>query len=209
MFVKTRVFLYCYNVKNSHYKKALAYVQKKHAGQVRDNGLPAWHHLMRVSAILEHTFAKTGEGDKREQEVIIRAALGHDIFEDTDATEKEVAEIFGARGLELIKGMTNRWGDKEKKKYVRQVVRSEEAVRLIKLADLCDNITSVAYNIKSLGCSWVLHYFLPIVTPMRHAIIKTRFRKYKRTASLLMFILSSAAMLLADEIGHSCSLRKK
>lgn len=196
-------------MRDYRYKKALQFVQKKHKGQFRDNGLPAWHHLMRVSAILEHALAETKEGSSEERKIIIRAALGHDIFEDTDATEKEVLKIFGARGLELIKGMTNWRGDKEKKKYVRQVARSEEAVRLIKLADLCDNITSVAYNLKSLGRTWTESYFLPIVTPMRHAVVKTQFRKYKKTASFFIFMVGAAAVLLDNEITHSRFAKKK
>lgn len=207
--VKTRFFIYCCFMRDYRYKKALQFAQKKHKGQFRDNGLPAWHHLVRVSAILERVFQETKEGSAKERETIVCAALGHDLFEDTDATEKEILEIFDARGLALIKGMTNRWGDKERKKYIRQMIQSEEAIRLTKLADLYDNITSVAYNLKSLGLPWTENYFLPIVTPMRHAVVKTRFRKYKKTAFLFIFIVGVAATLLDNEITHSRSIKKR
>ena len=115
-------------------------------------------------------------------------------------TEKEVLVVFGARGLTLIRGMTNWWGDKEKPRYIKQICASEEAVRLIKLADLCDNYTSVVYNIKSLGVPWTKFYFLPIVSPMREAISKTTFRTYKKSAEILLRAIHRAALLLEEEV---------
>lgn len=186
------------------FKKALKFIQKHHGGQFRDNGLPAWHHLLRVSRILSHTFDVTKEGNNAQENLVIPlAALGHDIFEDTKATEKEVEKIFGARGLVLIKGMTNWRGDEEKPRYIKQVCASEEAVRLIKLADLCDNYTSVVYNIKALGVPWTQSYFLPIVSPMRSAIAKTKFKTFKKSAAILMTAIERAVILLDEEIKSS------
>ncbi|MBI2056436.1 MAG: hypothetical protein HYT37_03565 [Candidatus Sungbacteria bacterium] len=132
--------------------------------------------------------------------IIPLSALGHDIFEDTKATEKEVEKIFGKRGLALIQGMTNWWGDKEKPKYIKQVCSSKEAVRLIKLADLCDNYTSVVYNLKALGVEWTQLYFLPIVSPMRNAISKTKFKIFKKSAAILLQAIDRASLLLDEEI---------
>ncbi len=182
------------------FTKALSFIKKQHAGQFRDNGLPAWHHLLRVSRILSHTLEETKEGTPEERNNLPLAALGHDIFEDTKATEAEIQTIFGNRGLVLIQGMTNWWGDGEKPKYIKQICASEEAVRLIKLADLCDNYTSVVYNIKSLGVKWSTSYFLPIVRPMREAIIKTRFKKFKKSSEILIPAIHRASLLLEEEI---------
>ncbi len=186
--------------KKTAYKNALLFVQKRHAGQFRANRVPAWHHLARVSETLAHVLKETQEGSAQERFLISLAALGHDLLEDTDAKKSEIEKIFGVRGLELIKGMTNWWGDKEKPRYIRQVTRAEEAVRLVKLADLYDNITSVTYNLKILGVRWTTSYFLPIVTPMRRVIVKTKFRRYRKTAKILIFFANTAACLLDEEV---------
>ncbi|MBI2109479.1 MAG: hypothetical protein HYT93_04950 [Parcubacteria group bacterium] len=180
--------------------KELQFVKKKHGGRFRARGVPEWYHLARVSNVLEIVLRRTKEGNPKERRTIVAAALGHDVLEDTDATEEEIVKIFGKKGLTLILGMTNRWGDGEKKRYVRQVVSAPEGVRLIKLSDLYDNITSVVYNLDTLGLSWTHSYFLPIVTPMRKAILKTKFSHFKKTAEILKSMVNISAELLLLEI---------
>jgi len=182
------------------FKNALSFVQKKHAGQTRDNSLPAWHHLLRVSRVLNLVLNITKEGSIQKKFIITLAALGHDLLEDTDAKEPEIKAVFGDGGLRLIQGMTNWWGDNEKKKYIKQVLHSEESVRLIKLADLYDNISSVCYNIKALGKKWTISYFLPIVTPMRKAVAKTKFKQFSQSAKLLINMILIASLLLEEEL---------
>lgn len=181
------------------FKKALSFVQKKTRGQFRANGLPTWHHLARVSNILKFTLNETKEGNRQDKLLIPLASLGHDLLEDTNSSEAEIKEIFEERGLFLIKGMTNWWGDKEKKLYIKQVINSEETVRIIKLADLYDNISDVTYNIKNLGLKWTDSYFLPIVNPMLQAVKKTKFKRYKKTSSLLIFMADAKLSLLLEE----------
>lgn len=183
-----------------NYTKSLEFVKEKHKGQVRAGDVPAWFHLARVSNLLEHVLGITKEGSFDERQTIFISALGHDVIEDTNVTEKEVRNVFGNNGLKLIKGMTNQFGDDNVGPYVRSITRSLEEVRLIKLSDLYDNITSVIYNLHVLGLKWTKSYFLPIVTPMRKAIVKTRFRKFKKTGKLLISMVNSSADLLESEI---------
>ena len=182
------------------FKKALRYAQKMHAGQTRAGGMPVWHHLLRVSETLGTILKETGEGSVAERKIIPIAALGHDILEDTKATQEEVGSVFGERGLELIRGMTNWLGDKNHGPYIKAMAAAEEAVRLIKLADSFDNFTSVAYNLTLLGEKWAYSYFLPIVLPMRQKIFKTRFVTYKKTAEKLMFLVDTGWNLLRAEL---------
>lgn len=182
------------------FNAALRLVKEKHKGQFRAGRVPVWHHLARVSNILQFVLKETGEGNANEQFLISTAALGHDILEDTDAKESEVKAVFGKRGFQIIKSMTNSWGDKNVKPYVRQVASSEEAVRLVKLADLYDNHISVVYNLHILGLKWTNSYFLPVVTPMRRAVTKTKFKKFKKSAAHLVLLVNSAAFLLEQEI---------
>lgn len=189
--------------KQTQFDRALKFVQKKHQGQFRADKVPVWRHLTRVSKTLDHALSQAKEGTASERALIYTSALGHDLLEDTNATEREIEHIFGAKGLSLIKGMTNKDGDKNVSRYVEHMAHAPEEVRLIKLADMYDNVTGVTYNLKTLGLKWTNGYFLPIVIPMRGVILKTNFRKYKKTAAILKTMVKAAFSLLEDEIKRS------
>lgn len=184
------------------FDKALEFVKKHHAGQCHANDVPVWHHLARVSKRLEFILEHTQEGSVDERKTLVVAALGHDLLEDTKVSEREVEKVFGKQGLQFILGMTNTWGDDNVAPYVEKVSRASEEVRLIKLADLCDNITSVTYNLAVLGEKWTNSYFLPIVTPMKEAVVKTSFEKYKKAGEGLVLMVNAAFSLLKDELSR-------
>ena len=185
------------------YVRSFEYIKKMHKGQFRAGKAPVWQHLLRVSQILKSSLELTGEGNLGEKFDIYFSALGHDLLEDTSAKEGNIRKIFGDMGLKLIEGMTNSWGDQEKPRYIKKVCNSEEAVRLIKLADLIDNYSHVSCTINLLGLKWVKSFFLPIVVPMKEAIIKTKFKKFNKTADLLCKILYISATNLDVEISRS------
>ena len=181
-------------------KKALALVQRAHEGQTRaDGSVPAWHHLDRVSLLLEKVLAGSGEGTPEERDDIALAGLGHDAVEDTEVTEQELREAFGERGFALIMGMTNRLGDDDVGPYVRQVAAAEEGVRLIKLADLYDNCTSVLYDLFVLKPQWAEGWFLPIVEPMIEAVLPTSFTTYAAAAERLKGMVRTSHEMLRNE----------
>lgn len=181
------------------FSKVLKFVREKHKGQVRAGGVPAWHHLARVSSLLYFLLNNNKECTPNNRFNIALAGLGHDILEDTEATINEVEDNFGADGSRVIKGMTNNWGDNHTRPYIKKIINSEEPVRLVKLADLYDNMTNVAYSFNLLGLKWVTSYFLPIVIPMKKAVVKTHFKKYKKTASQLITLVNSAEEILLKE----------
>lgn len=185
------------------YVQALRFVKRKHRRQFRADHVPAWDHLAHVSAVLSYALEKFKEGNSGERKIIAIAALGHDVLEDTTATKKEVEAIFGERGLELIEGMTNTWGDDHPKAYAAKMRKNEEAVRLVKLADLYDNITSVAFHFPSLGLKWTTSYFLPIVSPMWRAVRSTKFRRYPRTSRELITLVGASFALLEWEVKNA------
>jgi (p)ppGpp synthase/HD superfamily hydrolase len=174
------------------YKKRLQYVQKMHEGQVHANKVPVSHHLERVSARLKQLFEIYSEGNEVDRKDIYLAALGHDILEDTPATKEDILTVFGERQYSIIFGMTNEWGDDNVLPYVKKVSIAEEGVRLIKLSDLLDNITSVTYNIAVLKPEWVDRFFLPVVTPMKDAVLETEFTLYPQTAQQLKLMMKLA-----------------
>ena len=181
------------------YKSALAFVIKKHAAIRYANDVPASHHLARVSERLEELLERYDEGTLEERRAIVIGALGHDVREDTDATAAELGEIFTPAELALIDGMTNKGGDTNVQPYVEKIVASPEEVRLIKLSDLCDNITAVLYTIAVLGKKWTADYFLPVVTPMKEAVLKTSFTRYPNTAQFLKAHVELSYTLLLEE----------
>ena len=183
------------------FSRALAFVKEKHAGKVRAGNDPTWHHLYRVARTLEMTLREYDEGDARTRDLLPVAALGHDVLEDTDATEHEVRSVFGDEGYEIIWGMTNEWGDDHVGPYIEKVVTAAEPVRLVKLSDLYDNISNVLFCFPILGEEWTRSYFLPIVTPMRERITQTDFSKFPKTAAELKRAVEKSATLL-DERMH-------
>lgn len=182
------------------FSKALAFVKKHHRGQYRAARVPAWLHLFRVALRLRAVLEETREGTKDDRIIIVRSALGHDLLEDTKASESAAKKIFGERGMRYIRGMTNSWGDQEKARYIQQIVRSEEEVRLIKLSDLYDNITSVVHTLPLLGKKWTESYFLPIVEPAAKAVLKTPFRRYRKAAFILAGSVERELALLRAEL---------
>lgn len=180
-------------------ESVLNFIKIIHAGGVRAGNVPVWHHLDRVSKLLEIIMRETNEGDERDREMISLSGLGHDSLEDTKVTEEELQKYFGEEGLKLIVGMTNRFGDDHPEPYVAQICGGSEGVRLIKLSDLYDNCASVIYTLKELGTKWVDNYFLPIVTPMIEAITKTEFRIYPKSAERLKKMVTASYAMLSNE----------
>lgn len=183
---------------DADFKKALAYVQEKHRGQTQANDVPVWYHLTRVSRRLDYFLHHFNEGSLEERKIITRAALGHDLLEDTTATLPEIEKIFGASGMKLIQGMTNEEGDEDVTKYVQKMATESEDVRLIKLSDLFDNITSVTVNFSVLGDEWIRSFFLRIVSPMVEVVTKTEFKKYPKTGEHLKLLVTQSHDLLLE-----------
>ena len=181
-------------------KKALDLIRRIHVGQTRaDKTVPAWHHLDRVSRLLETVLRESGEGTSEERDTIALAGLGHDALEDTTVRDEDLKVAFGERGYSLIVGMTNRHGDDHPEPYVQQIMSADEGVRLIKLADLYDNLTSASYLIFIHGLPWTVERFMPIVEPMVKAIIPTEFHTFPRSAVRLKGMVSTSHSMILDE----------
>lgn len=127
--------------------KATQYIAKKHDGQYRKGlNIPYSTHLFGVARILK----TAGYGES-----VVIAGLLHDVFEDTNATEEEVKEIFGLEVLQLVKAVSEK--DKsvewyERKKQVIDIIAhlSEEELA-VALAEKIQNLNSMEYVIETLG----------------------------------------------------------
>lgn len=176
------------------------YVKAKHSGQERAGGVPAWHHVVRVGQLLNITLTKNSEVTPSMLGSVTLAGYGHDLLEDTSATKEEIIAIAGEAAYELIFELTNEWGDEDVMPYVDKMIRASEEARLIKLADLYDNMTNVTYTIPLLGTSWVHSFFLPTVVPMFKEMSMAKFELCSRTGSELQSLAQISYEQLLGEL---------
>ncbi len=92
-----RVAGYIDNPNEALLNKAYVYAMQKHGEQKRASGDPYFSHPLEVAAILT---------DLHLDEETIAVALLHDTIEDTDATRREIDELFGEKIGHLVEGLT-------------------------------------------------------------------------------------------------------
>lgn len=120
-------------------ERAIAFAALKHQGQLDKAGIPYIFHPMRVM-LLVHPF-----GDEAAQ-----AAVLHDVIEDCNVTEIELAEEgFSIRVIEAVVALT-RIMDPVKEDYFDFINRCKlnPLARMIKNADIMDNMSRMQ-NINS------------------------------------------------------------
>ncbi|MBT8485734.1 MAG: HD domain-containing protein [Phycisphaerae bacterium] len=117
--------------------EAAALAARAHAGQRRRDGqTPYAAHPTRVALWLA---AACGERD----EAILAAALLHDVIEDRDVDFDEIEERVGVEVARLVATLTKdkRLVESEREAaYDAQLAAGPSAARLIKLADVYDNL---------------------------------------------------------------------
>ncbi|MBI4022900.1 bifunctional (p)ppGpp synthetase/guanosine-3',5'-bis(diphosphate) 3'-pyrophosphohydrolase [Candidatus Berkelbacteria bacterium] len=170
----------------------LTLVRRAHGSQSRSGGrIPYWHHCAGVAELLAWAFERSGEiPEPVAYEDFHLAALGHDLYEDTEVTRAEIIDAFGPRVDELIEALTNRQGDDHQAAYHRQIATGPEEARLIKLCDLIDNTLSVAEALPELGQDWVKNTFLPIVSGMQTVVLAATYPTFPVTGRVLGELLA-------------------
>lgn len=125
--------------------KALLYAQKKHEGQKRLSGDPFFIHPLAVATILVDM--------QMDFETVI-AALLHDVLEDTDTSEEEMQNLFGAQIVNLVDGVTKISTVKAKSKTIQEAetlrkmliaMTKDIRVIIIKLADKLHNMSTLEF----------------------------------------------------------------
>ncbi len=124
--------------------EAISFAAKKHRRQKRKGSdqEPYINHPLEVLNLL------TNVGRVEDFDILIAAVL-HDTIEDTDASEAEITELFGARVSKMVLELTD---DKSLPKATRKQLQIEhaphisEGAKQIKLCDKISNIRDVSAN---------------------------------------------------------------
>jgi (p)ppGpp synthase/HD superfamily hydrolase len=144
----------------------LALVQERHDHQTRNGDLksPYWLHCYGVAVLLDKAIEQHRPGLAAEQrDTLYLAALGHDLYEDTDTKRAEIVMTYSSEVDELISAMTNEGSDEDRAAYLQKLRAASDETILIKLADVIENTTSVCAHQEQLGDEWIRGFFMPII----------------------------------------------
>ncbi len=123
------------------YFEALAFAAEQHKYQRRGgyDPLPYINHLIKVStAIIEI--------GKEENSDIILASILHDVIEDSEITNKDLKEHFGATVADIVTELTDDMTIPYEDRKALQIARAPQlsiAARKIRIADKASNIRDI------------------------------------------------------------------
>lgn len=122
------------------WQRAASYSAFAHRHQLRKDGkTPYVAHVFRVALTVSQVF---GHAD----EVTLSIAILHDTIEDTTTDYEDIAHLFGeevARGVAFLTKNMALPEEEREKTYDAALARAPWQVKLIKLADVYDNLCDV------------------------------------------------------------------
>ncbi|MFW6050771.1 MAG: RelA/SpoT family protein [Myxococcota bacterium] len=125
--------------------RAYVYSARMHDGQVRKSGDPYFIHPVAVADII---------ADMRLDTASVAAALLHDVVEDTDVDQDDIAKLFGREVAFLVDGVTKLGRvnfackeDQQAESFRKMLVAMARDIRvlLVKLADRLDNMRTLEH----------------------------------------------------------------
>ncbi len=126
---------------NHPWQAAAAMAARAHRDQLRKDGAtPYVSHPVRVALTVALRFGVSDEA-------VIAAALLHDVIEDTTIDYDDLAARFGTQVADLVAAVSKdpRLPEPEReRRYDEQLAKAPWQARLIKLADVYDNLTDAA-----------------------------------------------------------------
>ena len=122
---------------------ALAFARVQHMGQTRPGGESQLEHVMRVA--LRSTQFACEEGFGSDAEDLIASALLHDVLEDTNATDVELAERFGVRVARIVRAVSHVEEEEADEVYLRRVFAGGRLAVMVKRSDRLDNLDTLRH----------------------------------------------------------------
>ncbi len=116
-------------------RNAFVFAKERHEKQLRKDGSPYIIHPLRIANMIGLEWGIR-------QAPLIAAALLHDVIEDTQTTIREVKDGFGDEIGKLVDGLTMWPGSETPEVYLKRVSRGPRELRIIKCADVLDNLRS-------------------------------------------------------------------
>lgn len=112
--------------------QAYEFANLAHQGQLRDDGTPFFSHPVQVATILSEI---------TDDEVLIAAALLHDVIEDTFVTYDGVVDAFGVEVADLVNEVTHE-GSPDSKGYYFPRLKTQRGI-MLKFADRLSNLSDM------------------------------------------------------------------
>lgn len=130
---------------HDHWQRAVSFAARVHQGQVRkDRVTPYAAHPFRVAMTVRHVF---GVDDP----VALCTALLHDAIEDTATDYDDIYQAFGSDVADAVAHLTKDMrlpNSSREPAYDQQLTQASWQTRLVKLADVYDNICDTQNTIK-------------------------------------------------------------
>ena len=120
-------------------RTAVAMAVSRHKEQHREGGEMYVNHVLRVGSRVAE-YAQNLE----KPEVLIKAAILHDILEDTPTSEEEIEQKFGKEILEIVKAVSHRDEDESDEEYLNRVAAGGKLAVLVKRFDRLENLNDLA-----------------------------------------------------------------
>jgi len=128
--------------------KATAFAARVHSGQVRPGGQTQFEHVTEVGETASR-FADRFQQDNIPAELLLSdqdaidlivSALLHDVLEDTDTTDEELAEQFGERVARIVRAVSHEEEEEPDEAYLHRVADGGLLALLVKLSDRLRNL---------------------------------------------------------------------
>lgn len=122
----------------------IEFVTRKFDDKFDKAGVP---YMMHLKTVAELALVIAMEHKDVNVEYVKHAAILHDIFEDTDATEDEVRNLMGVNDeiIEIVNLLTRRMDDTYMQ-YIEKISTNKTAM-VIKVADLYHNMQITRYDV--------------------------------------------------------------
>lgn len=161
----------------------IALARKWYGDKRNLSGAPIILHVQDAANSLKRNHKELAEINPEHFRTLYRAALGHDLFEDTNVKKSEVEKYWGKEVVNLINLMTNMKGDKDFTEYIKVLSKSEEDVRLIKLVDIVSNLNNSLKTFDELDKKWVANFWIPLLDQYNEKLLPVPWSKYQYLAS--------------------------
>ena len=122
--------------------KAVAFATKIHEGQVRPGGDTQIDHVLRVA---ERTASFVGHLPADEAVDCVCTAVLHDAIEDTSATHKTIADLFGKRVANVVQAVSHEEEEEPDEVYLSRVADGGPLAVIVKRSDRLDNLDTLRH----------------------------------------------------------------